>query len=57
MKEIPIGGQQCGIPVVKQQLISDELSLKIEIAYHRSPYKNRELLMKAFEAVLNELVK
>ena len=51
------GGQQVtSSPNPKLRLYSEELDLKIETGYHRSFIKNKELLLKLFEVMLNEVI-
>ena len=50
------GGQQCGIPNMPVIIESEELSVKIEIGYHRSALKNKELAKTIFELIIDELV-
>lgn len=50
-------GQSVGLPQRVEVLKSEELELKIELGYHRSRFKNRELIYELFELVLDELIK
>ena len=50
------GGQSCGIIYSKQRLYSEELDLTIETGYHKSTFKNNELLLELFESALNNLI-
>lgn len=49
-------GQSCGNVYYKQVLISEDINLTIECAYHRSKEKNNEVLMELFEIALNKLI-
>lgn len=51
------GGQSCGMPQLKQKLISEEMDITIEVGYKRSALKNRELAFTLFELALDELVR
>lgn len=51
-----LGGQSCGLNYSKQRLYNEELDLTIEIGYHRSHLKNKELLLKIFDVALDELI-
>jgi protein subunit release factor A len=51
----PSGGQQCGMPVLTQQLNHDELGIKIQVSYYRSSLKNRELAMKMFDVAMDDV--
>lgn len=51
------GGQSCGIIYSKQRLYSEELDLMIETGYHRSQFKNKELLVTLFDLALDDLVR
>ena len=50
------GGQSCGIIYIKQRLYSEELDLTIETGYHKSTFKNNELLLELFNLALNNLI-
>lgn len=52
-----VGGQSCGMPKLKQKLISEEMDITIEVGYKRSALKNRELAFILFELALDELIK
>lgn len=52
-------GGQC-VSIVKspiQRLYSEELDLTIELGYHKSILKNREVIYSLFELVLDDLIK
>jgi len=51
------GGQSCGIPQYRQVLISEDLAIRIEVGYHRSTIKNRELAMTLFDLAMDDIVK
>lgn len=55
--EQKLGGQSCEIPQSRQRLVSDELSIKIEVGYHRSTLKNKELVCALFDLAIDELVR
>ena len=52
----PKGGQHCGIPC-KTTLVSEDMSIKISVGFHRSMLKNKELAHTLFELALDELIK
>jgi hypothetical protein len=47
------GGQTCGIPVYKQRMYSEDLGLTIETDYHKSSLKNRQLMLKIFDSIID----
>lgn len=51
-----VGGQHCGLIYPAAILISEDLDFRIEIGYHRSRHKNRQLAMVLFEMTLDELI-
>lgn len=51
------GGQSCGVPRLKQKLISEELDISIEVGCKRSALKNREFAYTLFEFALDKLIK
>lgn len=55
-REIP-GGQSCGVPWLKQKLISEDLDISIEVGCKRSALQNRELAYEIFEFALDKLIK
>lgn len=56
-KEVPLGGQSCGMPRMKAILYSEDLDLKIEFGYHKSQIRNREACWTLFELMLDDLIK
>lgn len=53
----PGGGQCINIVRSRQRLYSEELDLTIELGYHRSMLKNREVIYTLFELILDDLIK
>ncbi len=53
----PGGGQCINIVRSKQRLYSEELDLTIELGYYTSMIKNREMIYKVFELILDDLIK
>lgn len=50
------GGQSCGIIYIRQRLICEELDLTIETGYHRSIFKNRDLLIKMLDSAIDSII-
>ena len=53
----PAGGQHVGITSRAMILISEDLSIRLEIGYHRSQIQNRDTARLLFELLLDEFVK
>lgn len=51
------GGQSCGVMQTTEIIHIPELDLTIELGYHRSRYKNRELIKLLADMVIDELIK
>ena len=52
-----LGGQSCGMPIMIQRGVSEDIDLTIEICYHRSTIENRKLAIKLFEKAVDEIIK
>jgi hypothetical protein len=50
------GGQMCGLPSNKVILISDDLSLRIEVGYNRSQIRNYEDAMLLMELYIDDKI-
>jgi hypothetical protein len=50
------GGQQCGLPSNKVILISDDLSVRIEVGYNRSQLRNYEDAMLLMELYIDDKI-
>lgn len=53
----PKGGQHCGPLYNGVVLICDGMDIKIEIGYHRSQLRNKELAFQLFELLMMEVTK
>ena len=53
----PGGGQCINIVRSRQRLYSEELDLTIDFGFHGSMIKNRDVIYKIFESLLDELIK
>ena len=50
------GGQMCGLPSNKVILISDDLSVRIEVGYNRSQIRNYEDAMLLMELYIDDKI-
>ena len=50
------GGQMCGLPSNKVILISDDLSVRIEVGYNRSQLRNYEDAMLLMELYIDDKI-